>query len=322
MEGPADSSSRVPPSSSAPEPLWRRAGWQRAVLGAGVVAAAGGGILVGVARASGSAAGTFGHQFGLALVGIGVVLSAASLGAYVLGPGLRGPLAAARGFGSHRLVLASTLLVVLVSNLGPILLSLARPGERLCSVPGFLTAALSVQAALFGVTYVRFLRPGVITTADLGLRLDRLGRDIGVGVLVGMLVLVASAAIQALLARLGVQQTQMRDFACIRDFPPLGFAAIVLAGGVAAPIAEELFFRGFIFRSYLHTKGPVIAYLLSSAMFATLHLNAPALLPILTLALVLCFAYHATGSIVPGIVGHALNNSMAFAILYTTNLSG
>ena len=54
-------------------------------------------------------------------------------------------------------------------------------------------------------------------------------------------------------------------------------------------------------------------------LFATLHLNPPALIPILVLSLVLCFAYRRTGSIVPSIVGHALNNTAAFCILYFTN---
>jgi membrane protease YdiL (CAAX protease family) len=62
-----------------------------------------------------------------------------------------------------------------------------------------------------------------------------------------------------------------------------------------------------------------MAYGATSALFATLHLNLPALLPILALSLIFCLAYQRTGSIVPGVVGHALNNTAAFGILYFTN---
>ena len=113
-----------------------------------------------------------------------------------------------------------------------------------------------------------------------------------------------------------MRQTQLLDFRCIREFPLPGFVAVVLAGGVLAPIAEELFFRGFVFRSYLRTRGPLVAYGLSSLLFASLHLNLPALLPILALGLIFCWAYQQTGSIVPSMVGHTVNNSVAFVILY------
>jgi membrane protease YdiL (CAAX protease family) len=142
---------------------------------------------------------------------------------------------------------------------------------------------------------------------------------LGLGLLVGVGVLVLSAVIQATLQAVGVRQTQLVDLQCVREFPLPGFLAVVLAGGVLAPIAEELYFRGFVFRTYLQTRGPLVAYGATSLLFAVLHLNLPALLPILILSLIFCYAYRRTGSIVPSVVGHALNNSAAFCILYFTN---
>ena len=43
------------------------------------------------------------------------------------------------------------------------------------------------------------------------------------------------------------------------------------------------------------------------------------MLPILVLSLMFCWAYQRTGSIVPSVVGHALNNTIAFCILYFTS---
>lgn len=255
-----------------------------------------------------------------ALIVVGLFFLAGALGVSVLAPAFGGSAAAWQGVGSHRLVISSTLLVIVLSNLGPIVYSFFRPVEGLCSVPGFMTAALSVGCALIGVTYLRFIRPGILTTADLGVRVSSLSRHVAAGLLVGIMVLSVSAAIQLLLSGLGVRQTQLQDLQCIKNFPLSGFLAVVFAGGVLAPIAEELFFRGFVFRTYLRTRGPLLAYVFSSVLFAGLHLNLAALLPILALALILCGAYHRTGSIVPGVIGHGLNNSVAFVILYFSNI--
>jgi len=253
------------------------------------------------------------------LLVIGVLLLIGGLGYYVLAPGFRGRTAAWTGFGSHRLVLACTALIVLVANIGPLLVAAIFQARGLCSIPSFTAAALSIDLALIGLTYLRFIRPGVLTMDQLGLKRGRLGYNAGAGLLIGVGVLIVSAIIQGVLQGLGVRQTQLVDLQCVRDFPLSGFLAVVLAGGLIAPMAEELYFRGYVFRSYLLTRGRLVAYLATSILFAVLHLNLPALLPILVLSLVFCWAYERTGSIVPSMVGHALNNTVAFCILYFTN---
>jgi membrane protease YdiL (CAAX protease family) len=254
-----------------------------------------------------------------ALTVLGLLLVVGGLGYYVLAPAFGPRQAAWRGVGSHRLVIATTLLIVLLANIGPVAYVALTGPDGLRTVPGFVTAALSVDLALLGITYLRFIRPGVMTARDLGLNWWRLPRLVGIGLGLGIGVLVISALIQATIQALGFRQTQMVSLQYIREFPLAGFLAVVFAGGVLAPIAEELYFRGFVFRSYLHTKGPWVAYGATSLLFATLHLNLPALLPILVLSVLLCLAYHKTGSIIPSIVGHAVNNTTAFCILYFTN---
>jgi uncharacterized protein len=292
----------------------RRPRWALAMAAGGAVAASGA-ALFGLDRAMRLTAGEL-TLAGGALAGLGGLIFTAGLAYYVLAPGLRGGPAAWRGVGSHRLVLACTLLVILVSNTVPLVWLALVPARGLCSVPGFLTAALPVGLALLGVTYVRFIRPGILTRADLGVRLDRLGRDVSLGLMVGLAVLIASALVQLALQGLGVRQTQLADLQCIRGFPLWGFFAVLFAGGVLAPVAEELFFRGYVFRSYLRVRGPLTAYVATSLLFASLHLNLPALVPILFLSLIFCWAYQRTGSIVPSIVGHSVNNSTAFLALY------
>ncbi|MCC7367783.1 MAG: CPBP family intramembrane metalloprotease [Chloroflexi bacterium] len=292
-----------------------------AVLGL-VGAALGGGVVAVVAQSGPSMDAIL--TAGITLVAIallvgGLLLTAGGLGYYVLAPGFMGRAMAARGFGSHRLVIACTLLIALLAN-GPPLLWAAWAGRAgICTPAGLVTAALSVDAALLGVTYLRFIRPGVLTLADLGLDRTATVRHVGLGLLVGVSVLVISAMIQAAMSALGIRQTQLADLSCIRQFPLLGFFGVVFAGAILAPIAEEIYFRGYVFGSYLRTQRPVVAYAATGLIFAALHGNLPALLPILALSVVFCYAYQRTGSLVPSMVGHALNNTAAFCILYFTN---
>jgi hypothetical protein len=293
------------------------------VAGIGLLGAALGAVWFGLAEWYGLNPGGFVGMalvlVAVALLVVGLLLVVGGLGYYVLAPGFMGRRMAWYGVGSHRLVIATTILIVLVANAGPVAYTAIAGARGLCSIPGFMTAALSVDLALLGVTYFRFIRPGVMTAGDLGLDRSRLVYHLGLGLLVGVGVLVLSAVIQATLQAVGVRQTQLVDLQCVREFPLPGFLAVVLAGGVLAPIAEELYFRGFVFRTYLQTRGPLVAYGATSLLFAVLHLNLPALLPILILSLIFCYAYRRTGSIVPSVVGHALNNSAAFCILYFTN---
>jgi uncharacterized protein len=293
------------------------------VAGLGLLGAAlGGGWLVLADQIGFNPGGVAGFVLGLAavvLLGGGAFLFVGGIGYYVLAPAFMGPAMAWQDVGSHRLVFATTILIVIVANAVPLAyVAIAGPRD-FRSAGGLVMAALSVDLALLLVTYLRFIRPGVITSADLGLSRSGLIHHVGVGLGVGVLVLVVSGLVQTALRLIGVQQTQLEGLLYVRSFPLVGFLAVVFAGGVLAPIAEELYFRGFVFGVYHRTRGPLVSYGVTSLVFATLHLNPQALLPILVLSLILCYTYKRTGSIVPGIVAHAVNNSTAFCILYFTS---
>jgi membrane protease YdiL (CAAX protease family) len=267
--------------------------------------------------------------FGLAALIAGLVLTTAGLGVAVFWPVLQGHASAAAGFGSHRVVLTTTafatLLAVLVGNAVPFT-AMGLAGQRnLRSSPGFLAAALSVSAVLLVVAYFRFIRPGVVSVSDFGFGRNRLAphffNNVGLATLatgVGgwLAVALLGRSSQLLLRQIGVEQTQLREFTWVRDLPPTDFLLILFAGAVIAPLAEEIFFRGLVFRSYLEAKGPLVAYLASSTVFALLHLNLPAFLPIMVLGLVLAGLYRLTGSLLPGVLAHTLNNGLAFLVLY------
>ncbi len=95
-----------------------------------------------------------------------------------------------------------------------------------------------------------------------------------------------------------------------------GFGALpvqVLLIVFAAPIAEEVCFRGMLFGGLREGMPRIAAALLSAAIFGGLHATTgvSAIPPLIGFGFVLCLLYERTGSIVPGIILHMLNNSVA-----------
>ena len=86
--------------------------------------------------------------------------------------------------------------------------------------------------------------------------------------------------------------------------------------GLLAPLAEEMVFRGAILRSLLRWKpNPWIGIVISAILFAVIHMN-PAQMPhAFLIGLLLGWMYWRTDSIVPGVVYHWVNNTVAY-ILY------
>lgn len=93
---------------------------------------------------------------------------------------------------------------------------------------------------------------------------------------------------------------------------------IVLSSCILAPIMEELLFRGLILQT-LKRYGNVFAILVTSLLFALLHGNIPQSVPVFALSVIICYVVLKSGSILPGIAIHFLNN--AFAIMEVSFLS-
>ena len=96
---------------------------------------------------------------------------------------------------------------------------------------------------------------------------------------------------------------------------------LALAGYVGitcliAPIAEEVFFRGFLFPILRARAGVAWGVVITGALFSLVHaLGSPveALIVLFVLGAGLCLLYLRTGSLLPCIGLHALNNAISFA---------
>lgn len=93
--------------------------------------------------------------------------------------------------------------------------------------------------------------------------------------------------------------------------------AFVLVG-IWAPIAEEIFFRGFAMSGLANRFGMTTAVVLSSALFALAHLDIASLAPTFILGLALGWVYLRTRSIWPCIFVHGLHNTAALMLANLT----
>jgi len=182
-----------------------------------------------------------------------------------------------------------------------------------------LAARLSLQAmlaaTLIGVAFVASASGGGVSAPGaLGLRRPS-------GSFVKTAAIAYAAYIVFALVYSPLVQPHQEDVTRDLGFHQSAFGAI--AAGlliiVAAPVSEEIFFRGFMFGGLRNRMPFVVAGPLSAAIFGLFHFTGTdswAVLPQLAfLGLALAWVYERTGSIYPTICMHALNNALAFAIL-------
>ena len=100
---------------------------------------------------------------------------------------------------------------------------------------------------------------------------------------------------------------------------------LLIGGAIVAPVVEEIFFRGFVFAGLRPRYGWQKSAVISSALFAAIHLVPTAIIPIFILGYIFAYLYHRSNSIWPAIVMHAATNTLALGTAYimaNSNLGG
>lgn len=122
----------------------------------------------------------------------------------------------------------------------------------------------------------------------------------------GLLVVVSGVVIEPLLmlfpteAYDGVQQT-------------IGLGSwAILSSIVAAPILEEILFRGVIFESCAERWGKGVGLVVSALLFGVIHIIPVQVINAFVVGLILGYVYLRTRSLVSVIIIHAFNNAIAY----------
>jgi uncharacterized protein len=93
----------------------------------------------------------------------------------------------------------------------------------------------------------------------------------------------------------------------------------VLMVSIAAPILEELLFRGIILDGFLKRFSPLKAILWSSLLFGLIHLNPWQFISAFILGIVIGWLYVNTRSLIPCILLHFLINTTSIVNLFYSN---
>jgi membrane protease YdiL (CAAX protease family) len=117
----------------------------------------------------------------------------------------------------------------------------------------------------------------------------------------------------SILVQLGfeIQADTITDLFNVLDTP----IWLILTGVIVAPLAEEIFFRGFLFQGFRQRYGWEKAALLSAAIFSLGHMDPASLIPTFVLGLIFAYLYQRSNSIWPGMIMHFLTNAFSFCLL-------
>jgi len=94
------------------------------------------------------------------------------------------------------------------------------------------------------------------------------------------------------------------------------YVLVLFAGVFLAPLAEELFFRGVLYRSLLGRLNFASSLVISSLVWALLHLIPGVTAPFFLVGVVLVLLYEMTGTLWMPIAAHAFFNLSSFVILF------
>ncbi len=89
----------------------------------------------------------------------------------------------------------------------------------------------------------------------------------------------------------------------------------IISIGITGPLAEEIFFRGFLLGGLIRPLGVTTAVVVSSVVFAVSHGDIAVMVPVFISGVLLSWVYIRTRSIWPPFVAHAGQNLIALAVV-------
>jgi len=141
-------------------------------------------------------------------------------------------------------------------------------------------------------------------------------RNAGLGALAGALAWAPAGLLAEFSARLRPPSEEYLAFlqSHLPD-SPLEIGVAFLAAVVAAPVAEELIFRGLLFRLSSDRWGFARGLVLTSLFFGIAHGEPWSLFGLVGLGALLAALYRWTGSLTTAVAAHAVHNAISLVLL-------
>jgi len=128
----------------------------------------------------------------------------------------------------------------------------------------------------------------------------------------------ATVVAQGVLVTLGVEIEQQQPVKLLLqtlEDEPLKFFAITFGAVILAPVAEEILFRGFLYRFFQTKMSTGLACFLNAGLFAAIHFNYVSFVPLLILGILFTRCYQITGSLAAPIAFHAMFNAFNIVLI-------
>jgi uncharacterized protein len=117
-------------------------------------------------------------------------------------------------------------------------------------------------------------------------------------------------ALSVAVSQIGLQPEGMKQVLdIVRDLHQLALSLLLLA--VLAPLVEELVFRGLLYGWLAGRWGKNVGWIVSSLAFAAAHAEPAHIILVFPLGLLFGWLRQRTDSLLPSLVAHIANNSLA-----------
>jgi uncharacterized protein len=217
-----------------------------------------------------------------------------------------------RGFGWPEATLATILVLVFLRGLSA---SASRDVSRIQNRDLIESALLSIGLLLFIAAFLRLRRLDMNLLG--GFSKIGFGRAAATG---GILLLAAYPLV--LLAEVVTQKLSRGNLekqGIVELFNASSTleqrVAIILLAVTVAPLAEEFFFRFFLYGVLKRYFGRSVGVVASALLFAAVHAHLPSFAPLFVLGICFAIAYEWSGSLLVSMTMHALFNALALTAL-------
>ncbi len=102
------------------------------------------------------------------------------------------------------------------------------------------------------------------------------------------------------------------------EFTWFGAISMTLLGGIVTPFAEELFFRGILFRWMADKWNLWVGIIVSSLVFGAVHLEPAVAISTSVIGAVMAWFTWKTKSLWPAVTIHVLNNTFAIVAMFAS----
>jgi membrane protease YdiL (CAAX protease family) len=203
-----------------------------------------------------------------------------------------------------------------------VLVSLEVATELGDTAKDFALAGLTIGfEVLFGALVLWFAHLRRISFASLGFRRPVRWGPLGIAVTGTYLTLLAYGGAIEVLKQLGVDPGWFEGTNEISIDPDQGISALVgllvlfgIAVTIVAPLAEEVLFRGLLFRALDGVWAGWGAIVVSGFAFGAFHTNLAVLIPFSLIGMIFAWTFRASGSLWVTIIAHFIINSLSFIV--------